>query len=122
MCKFTENFLIKILAFGYECREIKSCRTRVDESLSINVISDKLANYLDCRIKTIENRVALVKSEPVLIVGRTSVLVRLPKKRQWRGKFQTITCEVAVRPKHDLVIDRATQRSLRIKPKPYSPS
>ena len=114
MCKYTGNFLIKILAFGYECREIKSCRTRVDESLSTNIISDKLANYLDCRIKTIENRVALVKSEPVLIVGRTSVLVRLPKKHQWRGKFQTITCEVAVRPKHDLVIDRATQRSLKV--------
>ena len=122
MCKFPENFLIKILAFGYECREIKSCRTRVDESLSTNVISDKLAYYLDCRIKTIENRVALVKSEPVLIIGRTSVLVRLPKTRYWRGKFQKITCEVAVRPKHDLVIDRATQRSLQIKPKPYSPS
>ena len=116
MCKYTGNFLIKILAFGYECREIKSYRTRVDESLSTNVISDKLAYYLDCRIKTIDNRVALVKSEPVLIIGHTSVLVRLPKKRHWPGKikFQKINCEVAVRPRHDLVIDRATQRSLKV--------
>ena len=114
--------MVKILAFGHEVRQIKSCRTRVDENLSTNVISDKLAYYLDCRIDNIDSRVALVKSEPVLIIGRTSVLVRLPKKRHWRGKFQKITCEVAVRPKHDLVIDRATQRSLQIKPKPYSQS
>ena len=116
MCKYTENFLIKILAFGYECREIKSCRTRVDENLSTNVISDKLAYYLDCRIENIDSRVALVKSEPVLLIGHTSVLVRLPKKRHWPGKikFQKINCEVAVRPRHDLVIDRATQKSLKI--------
>lgn len=110
MCKYTESFLIKILASGYECREIKSCRTRVDENLSTNVISDKLAYYLDCRIENIDSRVALVKSEPVLIIGKTSVLVRLPKKI----KFQKINCEVAVRPRHDLVIDRATQKSLKI--------
>ena len=121
MSKYTENFLIKILAWGHEFCEIKSCRTRVDRSLSINVISDTFANYLDCRIEPIENRVALVKVEPILLVGRTSILVRLPKKRLWRGKFQKVTCEVAVRPKHDLIIDKATQRSLRIKPKPYSP-
>ena len=34
MCKFPENFLVTILAFEYEIREIKSARTRVDENLS----------------------------------------------------------------------------------------
>ena len=116
MCKFPENFLVKILAFGYEIREIKSARTRVDENLSTNVISDKLAYYLDCRIDDIDSRVALVKSEPVLLIGQTSVLVRLPKKSHWPGKFkfQKIDCEVAVRPRYDLVIDRATKKSLKI--------
>ena len=116
MCKFPENFLVKILAFGYEIREIKSARTRVDENLSTNVISDKLAYYLDCRIDDIDSRVALVKSEPVLLIGKTSVLVRLPKKSHWPGKFkfQKIDCEVALRPRYDLVIDRATKKSLKI--------
>ena len=117
----TGKFLIKILAWGHDCPKIKSCRVRVDRSLSINVISDTFANYLDCRIEPIENRLALVKGEPVQIVGRTFVLVRLPKKRLWRGKFQKVTCEVAVHPKHDLIIDKATQKSLRINPQPYSP-
>ena len=116
MCKFPETFLVKILAFGYEIREIKSARTRVDENLSTNVISDKLAYYLDCRIDDIDSCVALVKSEPVLLIGRTSVLVRLPRKSHWPGKFkfQKIDCEVAVRPRYDLVIDRATKKSLKI--------
>ena len=116
MCKFPENFLVKILAFGYEIREIKSARTRVDENLSTNVISDKLAYYLDCRIDDIDSHVALVKSEPVLLTGKTSVLVRLPKKSHWPGKFkfQKIDCVVAVKPRYDLVIDRATKKSLKI--------
>ena len=116
MCKFPENFLVKILAFGYEIREIKSARTRVDENLSTNVISDKLAYYLDCRIDDIDSHVALVKSEPVLLTGKTSVLVRLPKKSHWPGKFQfqKIDCVVAVKPKYDLVIDRATKRALKL--------
>ena len=120
MSEYTGNFLIKILAWGHECHKIKSCRTSVDRSLFINVISYMFANYLDCRIEPIENCLALVKGEPVLLVGRTCILVRLPKKRLWRGKFQKVTCEVAVRPKHDLIIDKATQTSLRT-PQPYSP-
>ena len=108
--------MVKILAFGYEIREIKSARTRVDENLSTNVISDKLAYYLDCRIDDIDSHVALVKSEPVLLTGKTSVLVRLPKKSHWPGKFQfqKIDCVVAVKPRYDLVIDRATKKSLKI--------
>ena len=116
MCRFPENFLVKILAFGFEIREIKSARTRVDENLSTNVISDKLAYYLDCRIDDIDSHVALVKSEPVLLTGKTSVLVRLPKKSHWPGKFkfQKIDCVVAVKPRYDLVIDRATKKSLKL--------
>ena len=116
MCKFPETFLVKILAFGYEIREIMSARTRVDENLSTNVISDKLAYYLDCRIDDIDSCVALVKSEPVLLIGRTSVLVRLPRKSHWPGKFkfQKIECVVAVRPQYDLVIDRATKKALKL--------
>ena len=116
MYRSPENFLVKILAFGFDIRQIKSARTRVDENLSTNVISDKLACYLECRIDDIDSQVALVKSEPVLLTGKTSVLVRLPKRSHWPGKFkfQKIDCVVAVKPKYDLVIDRATKLALKL--------
>ena len=116
MYRSPENFLVKILAFGFNIRQIKSARTRVDENLTTNIISDTLANYLECKIDDIDSHLALVVSEPVRITGKTSVLVRLPKKSHWPGKFkfQKIDCVVAVKPKYDLVIDRATKRALKL--------
>ena len=116
MYRSPENFLVKILAFGFDIRQIKSARTRVDENLSTNIISDKLAHYLECKIDDIDSHVALVVSEPVRLTGKTSVLVRLPKKSHWPGKFkfQKIDCVVAVKPRYDLVIDRATKVALKL--------
>ena len=116
MYRSPENFLVKILAFGFNIRQIKSARTRVDENLTTNIISDTLANYLECKIDDIDSYLALVVSEPVRITGKTSVLVRLPKKSHWPGKFkfQKIDCVVAVKPKYDLVIDRATKIALKL--------
>ena len=116
MYRSPENFLVKILAFGFNIRQIKSARTRVDENLNTNIISDTLAQYLECKIDDIDSHLALVVSEPVRITGTTSVLVRLPKKDHWTGKYQfkKIDCVVAVKPKYDLVIDRATKRALKL--------
>ena len=116
MYRSPENFLVKILAFGFNIRQIKSARTRVDENLTTNIISDTLANYLECKIDDIDSHLALVVSEPVRITGTTSVLVRLPKKSHWPGKYQfkKIDCVVAVKPKYDLVIDSATKSILKL--------
>ena len=108
MSEYTGNFLIKILAWGHECREIKSCRVRLDRSLSINVISKSFANFLDWLIDPIEHCLALVKQEPVRLVGRTCILIRLPKRSQRRGKFQKVDCKIAENPKHHMVLDRTT--------------
>ena len=89
MCKFAKNFLVTILAFRYAIREIKSARITVDEYLSPISFSDKLDYYLDCRINNIDSRVALVKSDPVLLIGQTSVLVRLPKNSHWPGNLSS---------------------------------
>ena len=112
----SDNFLVKILGFGFNIRQIKSARTRVDENLNENIISDVLAQYLECKVDDIDSHLALVVREPVRITGTTSVLVRLPKKSHWPGKFQfkKIDCVVAVKPKYDLVIDEATKMVLEL--------
>ena len=112
----SDNFLVKILAFGFNIRQIKSARTRVDENLNENIISDVLAQYLECKVDDIDSHLALVVSEPVKITGTTSVLVRLPRKDHWTGRYQfkKITCMVAVQPKYDLVINEATKMVLEL--------
>ena len=112
----SENFLVKILAYGFNIRQIKSARTRVDDNLNTNIISDALAQYLECKIDDVDSHLALVVSEPVRITGTTSVLVRLPKKDHWTGRYQfrKITCMVAIQPKYDLVINEATKMVLEL--------
>ena len=108
------KFLVNVLAWTDEIREIRSCNVRLDRSLSINVISESFATFLGCRITPIEPRLALVKYEPVRLVGHTSILIRLPKRSQWKGEFTTIECEIAEQPKHHIVLAKSTQKALKI--------
>ena len=110
--KKQKKILVDLLAWTDEIKEIKSCNVEIDRDLVINVISQSFASFLGCRISPEEPRLALVKNEPVRLLGQTNILIRLPKTKRRKGGFTKIECAIAENPMHHIVL--ATQKALKI--------
>ena len=80
--KKQKKILVDVLAWTDEIKEIKSCNVEIDRDLVINVISQSFASFLGCRISPEEPRLALVKNEPVRLLGQTNILICKPKTKQ----------------------------------------
>ena len=60
---------------------------------------------------------ALVRNEPLALCGKTHVLIRLPKSRKRRAKFERIKMTVAIDPNTHIILSRSSQVLLRLYPK-----
>ena len=60
---------------------------------------------------------ALVRNEPLALCGKTHVLIRLPKTRKRRAKFERIEMTVVINPKNHIILSRSSQVLLRLYPK-----
>ena len=85
--------------------------------MAINIISLAFANFIGCRIQTEKTHMALVRNEPLALCGKTHVLIRLPKSRKRRAKFERIEMTVAINPKTHIILSRSSQVLLRLYPK-----
>ena len=57
---------------------------------------------------------ALVRNEPLALCGKTHVLIRLPKTRKRRAKFERIEMTVAINPKNHIILSRSSQVLLKL--------
>ena len=80
------------------------------------------ASFLGCRITAEEPTLALVKNEPVKLLGKTNILLRLPKTKRKKGTFTKIECTVAEDPKYNIILARSTQVILKLYPQPVKPT
>ena len=61
---------------------------------------------------------ALVGNEPLVLFGKTHVLIRVPKSRKRiANKFERIKMTVAVDPKTHIILSRSSQVLLGLLPK-----
>ena len=60
---------------------------------------------------------ALVRNKPLALCGKTNILIRLPKSRKRRGKFERIEMTVAIDPKTHIILSRSSQVLLGLYPK-----
>ena len=85
-----KKVLVNVIPWTDQVEEIRSCNVRIDRNLTINIISKSFAIFLGCRVISEEPTLALVKYEPVKLVGKTHILLRLPKSKRKLGKFTKI--------------------------------
>ena len=113
--KNIKNILVNVIPWTEDVEEIRS--VRVEIHLARNIISLAFANFIGCRIQTEKTHMALVRNEPLALCGKTHVLIRLPKSRKRRAKFERIEMTVAINPKTHIILSRSSQVLLRLYPK-----
>ena len=86
-----KRVLVNVIPWMDEIEEIRSCNVRIDRNLTINIISKSSATFLGCRVTSEEPTLALVKYEPVKLVGKTHILLRLPKSKRKRANLQKLS-------------------------------
>ena len=91
--KKQKKILVDVLAWTDEIKEIRSSNIEIDRDLVINVISQSFASFLGCRITPEEPKLALVKNEPVRLLGRTNILIHLPKTKCRKGDSQKLNAQ-----------------------------
>ena len=116
-----KRILVNVVTWTDEIEEIRSCNVRIDKELAINVISMNFASFLGARVTSEEPKLALVKNEPVKLLGKINILIRLPKTKRRKGTFTKIECAVADDPKYNIVLTRTTQLILKLYPQPVIP-
>ena len=109
--------MVNVIPWTEQVEEIRSCNVRIERNLAINIISLNFATFLGCRVKTEQPTIALVKNEPVSLLGKTNILLRLPKSKKRRGTFTKIEMTVAKDPKNHIILARSTQVLLGLYPK-----
>ena len=113
-----KRVLVNVIPWTEQVEEIRSCNVRIERNLAINIISLNFATFLGCRVKSKQPTIAMVKNEPVSLLGKTDILLRLPKSKTKRGTFTKIECTVAQDPKYNIILARSTQVILGLYPKP----
>ena len=113
-----KKILVNVIPWTEQVEEIRSCNVRIERNLAINIISMNFATFLGCRVTSEEPTIALVKNEPVKLLGKTNILLRLPKSKKKRGTFTKIECTVAQDPKYNIILATSTQVILGFYPKP----
>ena len=113
-----KRILVNVVAWTDEIEEIKSCNVRIDKELTTNIISKNFASFLGCRMTSEEPKLAVFKNEPVKLLGKTNILIKLPKTKRRKGTFTIIECALAENPKSNIVLARTTQLILKIYPQP----
>ena len=112
-----KNILVNVIPWTEEVEEIRSVKVRIERNLAINIISLDFAYFIGCRIKIEQPTMALVKNEPLALLGKTNILIRLPKSQKRRGKFEKIEMTVAKDPKNHIILSRSSQVLLGLYPK-----
>ena len=82
-----KKILVNVILWTGEVEEIRSVNVRIERNLAINIISLDFANFIGCRIKTEQPTMALVKNEPLSLLGKTNILIRLPKSQKKKGNI-----------------------------------
>ena len=77
-----KKILVNVIPWTEEVEQIRSVNVRIERNLAINIISLDFANFIGCRIKTEQPTMALVKNEPLSLLGKTNILIRLPKTQK----------------------------------------
>ena len=113
-----KKILVNVIPWTEEVEQIRSVNVRIERNLAINIISLDFANFIGCRIKTEQTTMALVKNEPLSLLGKTNILIRLPKTQNKSGTFTKIEMTVAKDPKNHIILARSTQVLLGLYPKP----
>ena len=104
-----KNIIVNIIPWTEDVEEIRSVRVQIEKNLAINIISLSFANFIGCRIQTEKTTMALVQNEPLALCGKTHVLMRVPKSRNRRAKFERIEMTVAIEPKTPIILTRLSQ-------------
>ena len=112
-----KNIMVNIIPWTENVEEIRSVRLQIEKHLAINIISLSFANFIGCRIQTEKTTMALVQNEPLALCGKTHVLMRVPKSRKRRAKFERIEMTVAIDPKTHIILSRLSQVLLGLNPK-----
>ena len=77
-----KNILVNVIPYTDQIQEIRSCNVKIDRNLTINIISMNFATFFNCRVTSEKPTIALVHNEPVKLVGKTNILLRLSKTKK----------------------------------------
>ena len=111
------NILVNIIPWTQDVEEIRSVRVQIEKNSAMNIISLSFAKFIGCRIQKEKTQMALVGNEPLALCGKTHVLIKVPKSRKRRAKFERIEMTVAINPKTHKILSRSSQVLLRLYPK-----
>ena len=100
---------VDIIPWSENIEEIRSVRVQIEKNLEMNIVSLEFAKFIGCRIQTEKTTMALVKNAPLALCGKTHVLMRVPKSRNRRAKFERIEMTVAIEPKTPIILTRLSQ-------------
>ena len=108
MCQ-KKKIMVDIIPWSENIEEIRSVRVQIEKNLEMNIVSLEFAKFIGCRIQTEKTTMALVQNEPLALCGKTHVLMRVPKSRNRRAKFERIEMTVAIEPKTPIILTRLSQ-------------